>query len=426
VVLDHVRHAAATWPAGEATETSPAPEPTAPRGTHQHDQRTMRVPESHIDAFLQHVGELLVVRDMFDHLRQRMARGEEVEELMAGFRRANETFATLAGELQRSIMSIRLVPMKNLLQKAPRLVRDIAQSEGKRIDVQLIGEDLELDKSLTDLLDAPLTHMVRNAADHGIESEEQRRTAGKPETGTIGVAAELVGEQVVLSIEDDGAGLDYEALHRKAESLGMIPAGKTLSESEMIDLLFCSGVSTAKVVTDISGRGVGMDVVKQAIEQAGGSIHVTSERGQGSRFEIRLPKAVITQIMPGYVVKIDGQRYVLPLNRVRDATALEGQQVDTVAGRGRCVRRHDRVVPVLSVRQALGGGTADAGGQTLVALEANRREVLAEVDEALGIQQVVLRQIVGIGDAGGLVRGGALMGDGAVALVLDPDALDVA
>lgn len=244
----------------------------------------MRVSEAHIDIFLAYVGELLVLGDMFTYLQARLASSHQSGGVAADFRRANGSFATLSNNLQNSIMSIRKVPLRVLLQKVPRLVRDVVAKNGKDIHVEICGDDVEIDKSLLEVLDVPLTHMVRNAADHGIETPDEREAKGKPRQGTMRVAAEECSTDIILTITDDGKGIDAEALRAKAESLGIIARGAPMTSDDVIALLFRSRVSTAKTVTDVSGRGVGMDVVKSNVEGAGGRITVTSTPGAGSTF----------------------------------------------------------------------------------------------------------------------------------------------
>lgn len=397
----------------------------AARKNGEENLKTMRVSEQHIDIFLNFVGELLVVGDMFGHLEMRMQGSQFGRDIVASFRQANETFVTLSNELQRSIMSIRKVPVRTLLQKVPRMVRDIATVSKKEIVVELTGESLEIDKSLVDMLDAPLTHMVRNAADHGIESPEDREAAGKPRAGHILISVLEEGNNIVLSVEDDGKGLDFEAIRKKAVSLGLVSESEQSNSEAVIELLFASGVTTATEVTDVSGRGVGMDVVKRMIEEAGGTISVTSEEGTGSVFLVQLPKTVTTQIMQGFVVRLGDQSYVLPLNRVHEASRIETSSVHTIVGKTECIERHGEILPLVSMRAALGFSPRNGTGgwETLVTVMSRKRKVALSVDHLLGVQQVVLRQIDGLETQSQAIAGGALMGDGSIALVVDLDGM---
>ena len=315
----------------------------------------MRIPEQSIDTFLHYVGELVVVGDMYRHLQSTVLANPALQELARQFRRANETFGGLSNQLQRSIMGIRKVPLKPLTQKIPRMVRDLSQAIGKEINLEIIGEDLEVDKSLIDLLDAPLTHMIRNAIDHGIEKPDIRDEMGKDPVGTLRVSFEENSGFIVLAIRDDGAGLNLEAIQKKALELNLIKEGAKLEEQDIVNMIFSSGVSTAEKVTDISGRGVGMDVVRRAIEQAGGNIGVSTEAGFGSTFSISLPKGVTTQIVGGYLVSCGEHTYVLPMDRVRETFRAKESDLKTVSGSGRCVVRREQVIPVAELNERLGG-----------------------------------------------------------------------
>jgi two-component system chemotaxis sensor kinase CheA len=390
--------------------------------------KSMRVSEAKIDTFLRYVGELLVVGDMFDHLHARAAgvavgAGTPAHRLARDLRRASESFSELSGKLQDAIMGIRRVPIRPLLQKVPRIVRDTALAKGKECRVVIEGDSVEIDKSLTDLLDAPLTHMTRNSADHGIETPDRREAAGKPRTGTITVRASETTSSVLVMIEDDGAGLDLERIRAKAESLGLIRPGATLGEQDIVSCIFAPGLSTAEQVTDISGRGVGMDVVKRSIEEAGGAIQVVTVRGQGVKITITLPKRVTTQIMPGYLVRLGGQLYVVPLDRVRETFRVQPADVTVVAGRGHCILRHDEVLPLIALAHALDtDSTVDAPRRTAITVESKGRRLALEVDQVVGAQKIVIREIAGL-PTNELLAGGALMGDGSIALILDIDVL---
>ncbi len=391
--------------------------------------KTMRVSESKIDTFLHYVGELLVVGDMFDHLQGRAgaiadASRPNSHRLARDLRRANETFGELSNKLQQAIMGIRKVPIKPLVQKVPRIVRDAAQAKEKECVVVIEGEDVEIDKSLVDLLDAPLTHMSRNAADHGVEKPDEREQAGKPRVGTIIVRAQETSSSIVLTIEDDGGGMNLERIRQKAEQMGILISGAVMTDQDIMACIFAPGLSTAETVTDISGRGVGMDVVKRAIEDAGGQIQIWTEKGKGTRFTITLPKRVTTQILPGYLLRLRGQLFVVPLDRVRETFRITGEEITSIAGRGQCLMRHGDVLPLLGLADALGlESREDHSRRTVVTLDSRRRRVAVEVDQVVGVQKVVIRDIVGLPTTNALLSGGALMGDGGVALILNVDAL---
>lgn len=411
-------------PAQPAPGPGGAPPAPVAAAKGQEPAKTMRVSEAHIDNFLSFVGELVVVGDMLGHLQRQLSDGVTNAKHVANFRRINETFTTLSLDLQRSIMSIRRVPVGNLLARAPRIVRDVAKNSGKDMHVNVEGGDVEVDKSLIDLLDAPLTHMVRNAADHGIEPPEVREAAGKPRQGTVCVRVEETGADLVLEVVDDGAGINREALRTKAESLKLVRPGEPLTEEALVSLLFSSGVSTAKKVTDVSGRGVGMDVVKRAIEEAGGVINVQTEEGKGSIFAVRLPKSVTTQILDGFIVEAAGQCFVLPMNRIRETVKVQPEEITTVTGKGQCIKRHGVILPVVDLREVLRLSKRNGAEYSLmVTAEAHRRNFAIVVDGVRGVQQIVVRSLEGLENGMELLTGGALLGDGSVALIIDPDVL---
>lgn len=404
----------------KAADTGETPEKSGHGDTH----KTMRVAESHIDTFLAYVGELLVVGDMFGHLQNRLAGQELDRNLIMAFRRANETFAALSNSLQRSIMSIRKVSVRTLTQKVPRMVRDIASKSGKDIAVVCEGEEIEVDKSHIDMLDAPLTHMVRNAADHGIEPPELRRQAGKPSAGLLKVTVSETATAFILSVSDDGAGLNYDAIRAKAESMGLIKPGAALRQEDLVNFIFVSGVSTAKKVTDVSGRGVGMDVVKRMIDEAGGVISIQSERGKGSTFAVTLPKSVTTQIMQGFLVEACGQTYIFSMDKIHETARINTSEINHVADKGKCVVRHGNVLPLLSLREVLGLPSEEPSEQAIVvSVDLRRARFVLGVDKVLGVQQVVVRPMEGLSSGSDAIAGGALMGDGSVALIIDLEKL---
>jgi len=385
-------------------------------------QKTMRVAEDSIDNFLSYVGDLIVVGEMYNHLQKKISLTNEDHHLNTEFRRVNETFDNLSFDLQKSIMEIRKVPIKVLLQKVPRMIRDIAAAGGKDITVELSGEDIKVDKRLIETLDAPLTHMTRNAADHGIEMPDARLAAGKPKKGTVSVAVTETDDDVLLTITDDGKGLDYEAIKAKAVKLDLIQTQHELTQDQIADLLFISGVSTAKKVTDVSGRGVGMDVVRRNITDANGQITISSQTGKGSTFVIQLPKAVSTQIIDGYLVRLVDNNYVISMDVVREVFRPDAKNISTVTNKGECVLRHGKLLPVVRL---FGTHPADANGsdQTMVALEAGKEQIALYVDDVLGIHRVVLKEPKGLESNSEIFSAAAVMGDGSVAMVLNVDCL---
>ena len=413
-------------PASEMKNDHPA---DGPRRTEAKvEAKSVRVPEARIDMFLRYVGELLVVGDMFNHLQTRVRALGNTGLLARDFRRVNDTFAQLSTKLQVAIMSIRKVPLRPHLAKVPRIVRDVAVAKGKEISVEIHGEEVEVDKSLVELIDAPLTHMSRNAADHGVETPEKRLALGKPREGRVLIKIEETSRAVVLTISDDGAGLNLERIRAKGESLGLVKPGAEMTEKDLINLIFASGLSTAETVSDVSGRGVGMDVVKRMIDEAGGTIQITTKTNQGTEFRLTLPKGVTTQIVAAFLVRAGDSLVALPLERVRETFLRRGTTINNVLGGdqgvtgGQLLVRHDEALTLLNLTDVLGIPTSNENG-TIVTIDSNNRRLALAVSEVVGVRKIVVRPLDGLPTTNGLYLGGAMMGDGAVALIINPDAL---
>ena len=415
--------------AGPNAAAAAAPPPPAGEDEHATKQaspggqpgKTMRIAEHAIDDFLVYVGELVMVSEMYQNFLTRL---EDTDESARELRRINDTFDELSKNLQDSIMDVRKVPLEGVLRRAPRLIRDVASESGKTIRTRVEGGRVSADKSLIDLIEAPLVHMARNAADHGVESPAERKAAGKDPTGSIEILVEETGDELVLTVRDDGRGLDYPGLTRKAVSIGLLKEGAQPTEREIIDLLFASGVSTAETVTDISGRGVGMNVVKQNIDAAGGKISVQSTEGQGSEFSLRLPKSVTTQILPGFVFKVGHEHYIVPTDRVVRCLSLDAESIVTVVGSGECLSVHDRVLPLCRLRQVFGDDQSrsdPAGSEMVIVVDTGRNQIAMVVDEVVGMKRVVLKSVEALPMDYSMFSGGAVMGDTSVAMILDVD-----
>ncbi len=405
-------------------------EPEAAKQARQ-SRKTLRIAESSLDAFLDHVGELIGIEEMLRYcLRQAGSTGDM--SIYRELKQVVEQFCKVSADLRNGIMDTRKVQAKGLLDKAHRLVRDVAAHTKKQIKVHITGTEMRIDKNYAELLDAPLVHMVRNAADHGIEPPEEREQAGKPMEGDIRIELTEKENDIMLTITDDGRGLNRDALTRKALDMGLVEAGRQLSEDDIIRLLFTSGVSTAAKITDISGRGVGMDVVKQAIDAAGGRIRVNSTNGRGSVFTIMLPKNVSTKIIDGYLVRgRDNSIFVLPLKSVLEAFVAGQEEIFTVKRQGRMVRRRDLLHPVLNLDVVVQNGQEQVGstaelfvdGTTLVLLDIGGKTIALAVNEIVGVQKVVVKSIDGLNAQNKMIEGAAVMGDGVVALILGEQGL---
>jgi len=394
-------------------------------------EKTMRVSEKNIDSFLSYVSELVVVEEMFNYLQKKLVSSSASRSIADDFKRVIETFGNLSGNLRKSILSIRTVPVKSVLQKAPRIIHDIAAAGNKKVDVKIEENNILIDKSYIEMLDAPFTHIIRNAVDHGIESEKERISAGKPPKGNILITMQEFENNMELTISDDGKGLNYGAITKKAEEMEIIAKGQILEENAVVDLLFVSGVSTAEKVTDVSGRGVGMDVAKKNIEAAGGKIMIESKQGQGSTFTISLPKSVSTQIMEGFLVRTGNDIYVMPMELIGESFALKTGDISSVKKKGEMLLRRGGLFPILRLGAKLNKNykkspeniCSAAEEKIAISININSKQYALCVDEIVGVQKVVVKNIEALPIKKKLFDGAAMLGDGSVAMIIGADGL---
>ena len=387
---------------------------------HRESKRSMRVSEESIDNFLDSVGNLIVVREMYNNLSRKITKDSDIIEFQNHFKRINATFFQLSEKLNDAIMEIRKVSVAGLTQKVPRIVRDVAETKNKIINVELEGENTLIDKRLIEVLDAPLIHITRNAADHGIESPEARLAAGKTEGGNIKVSFGLRGDDVEVIIKDDGNGLNFDAIRNKAIEMDLLDPNITLSEEDQKNLLFLPGLTTSQNVTEISGRGVGMDVVKKNIEEAGGKIKIETKQGEGTQFTIILPQAVMTQIINGYVIRIENNQYILPMEEVHEVFCIPGDKITTVTDKGMCVKRRNQLLSIIRPFSPYDYQYSSSELIPLVALHCRGQLVALHIDEAVGVQRVVLNKVKGLTVASEIFTASAIMGDGRISMVINP------
>lgn len=322
-------------------------------------------------------------------------------------------------ELQELSMSMRMVPIQGVFQKMARLVRDLSHKANKKIDFATLGEETELDRSIVDKIADPLVHMVRNSIDHGIEPQEERAKAGKNATGHIELRAFHQAGNIVIEIEDDGRGLDKKRILKKAIDNGIVEAGQEMSDEDIFKLIFHAGLSTAQKVTSVSGRGVGMDVVKKNIESLRGKIDISSKLGKGTIFTIRLPLTLA--IIDGQIIKIGRNRYIIPINSIERSIRPTATQISTVQNRGEMVMLRGELIPLIRLYKIFGvvPTTEEPTESLLVIVKEEKNKCCLLVDELLGQQQVVIKSLgEGLGAVKG-VSGGTIMGDGNVSLILD-------
>jgi two-component system chemotaxis sensor kinase CheA len=381
------------------------------------DQTTLRVSIEKVDQLINLVGELVITqamlaqnsRDVDPALYQQLTSG------LADLERNTR-------DLQESVMSIRMIPMSTVFNRFPRMLRDLAAKLGKKVELVTQGEATELDKSLVEKITDPLTHLVRNSCDHGIELPADRLARGKPEQGTITLVASHQGGSIVIEVRDDGRGLNREKLIQKAREKG-IDAPDTMSDAECWGLIFAPGFSTADVVTDVSGRGVGMDVVKKNITSLGGTVEIDSAEGYGMKVSVRLPLTLA--IMDGMSVGVGDECYILPLSSVVESFQVRSDTIKTVAGSGRVVEVRDEYMPVIELERVFDVPRFDFEhvSSIMVVVEAEGGRVALLVDELLGQQQVVVKNLEANYRKVNDVSGATIMGDGRVALILDVGSL---
>ncbi len=389
--------------------------------------KTLRVAEEKVDHFMSFVGELIIAGEVFAYLQKKLEKMPQVRQIAEEFKNANLSFSELSNNLQKSLMAVRRLPVRSILQKMPRIVRDIARANDKDVKLELEGEEIQIDKSLLEGLENPLVHMVRNSVDHGIEPSAEREAAGKPQQGTVRLLASATEETFMLCIADDGRGLDVEAIKAKAVEKGAITPERaaTMSEQEGFQLIFGAGVSTAKTITEVSGRGVGMDVVRTNIQALGGSIEIESTPGTGTAISILLPMSVTLMVVDGLIARVAGDCYIIPLADVRESMRPTREQVYSVTGRGEIVDVRGELYRLLRLGHALGleRERLDPATATVVLVESNGNTCGILVDELLGQQSVVLKDLGRHFHGLHMIQGGAILGDGRVGLVLDIEGL---
>ena len=383
-------------------------------------RRWVRVPEARVDALINLAGELMVLKNSFAHLA-RQVEAEAGPDLSRAVRREQDAIERLAADFHDAALSLRMVPVGEVLRPFPRLVRDLSHRLDKKVQLVTRGETTESDKAIVDRLYEPLLHIVRNALDHGIETPDARRAAGKPETGSITIAASQAGDRIVIEITDDGRGIDPSAVRRKAEERGLMPgeALLALSDEQVLGLIFAAGVSTAAEITDISGRGVGMDVVRQTVEQIGGKVSLASRPGAGTSVRLDLPVSIATaRIM---VVEAAGQRFGISMDAVTETVRLKPDRIRPIKNNEGFVLR-DRVVPICSLAALMGlaaEAKSGADARLLIIVEAGAKIAAVEVDSIRERMQAVLKPMQGLLSATRGYAGTTILGDGSVLLVLD-------
>lgn len=411
-----------------ATSASPAaaePRPAAPKAAAPKPEKaaasaessTLRVSVDKVDQLINLVGELVITQAML----AQNSKGVDAalhQQLSAGLADLERN----TRDLQEAVMSIRMIPMSLVFNRFPRMLRDLAGKLGKKVELVQVGEATELDKGLVEKITDPLTHLVRNSCDHGIELPEERLAKGKPEHGTITLIASHQGGSIVIEVRDDGKGLNRQKLLNKAREKGL-DAPDSLTDQEVYSLIFAPGFSTAEQVTDVSGRGVGMDVVKKNITALGGTVEIDSAEGYGMTVRVRLPLTLA--IMDGMSVGVGDECYILPLSSVVESFQVRDGMIKTIGGSGRVVEVRDEYMPVVDLEKVFEVPRFDFEhvSNIMVVVEAEGGRVALLVDELLGQQQVVVKNLESNYRRVDDVSGATIMGDGRVALILDVGSL---
>lgn len=377
----------------------------------------LRVELDRIDRLVNMVGEIVITQAV---LSQNFSELDSTNDIECGH--AVEALSRQVRELQESVMAIRAQPVKSVFSRMPRIVRDLCDSLDKEVRIILSGEHTEVDTTVIEELAEPLTHMLRNSMDHGVEMPDKRVEIGKPRCGTINLSAEHRGERVRIVLADDGAGINREKVLKKAIDKGIVSPETTLSDEEIDMLVFHPGFSTAEAVTNVSGRGVGMDVVKKKVQALGGRVVVNSTPGKGTQFVITLPLTLA--VLDGMTIGVGQERFILPLGSIVEAVKIDENSVDHLPGEIRVLRYRGEWLPMICLRQALNLETAQGNEELVVVVETETEgRVAIMVDELLGQRQVVLKSLEANFQRVDGVSGATILGDGRVALILDIPAL---
>lgn len=410
---DAAQQSSENEPVAQATQ-APASKGKANKAK-SNESTSIRVGIDKIDSLINMVGELVITQSMLSQLGEQ----EVTENTLAALQEGLAQLAHNTRDLQENVMRIRMLPISFVFSRFPRLVRDISQKLGKQVELKILGEGTELDKTVMEKISDPMVHLVRNSLDHGLETPEQRKQSGKPEIGTVTLNAFHQGGNIVIEIMDDGRGLNTGKIREKAIANGLIDGNEELSDDDINELIFEPGFSTADEVSDISGRGVGMDVVRQNISSLSGSIEVVSTPGTGSTFTIRLPLTLA--ILDGQLVRIAEHTYIVPLITIVESLQIDTNKVSRVGKSLEVLRLRDEYIPILRLYQLFNHHDAitELDKALLVVVECDNQKVGLLVDDLLAQQQVVIKSLEANYQKVDGVSGATILGDGRVSLIVD-------
>jgi two-component system chemotaxis sensor kinase CheA len=405
-------------PTADRAPDQPAEEEAKPSAdTRRSSSGFVKVDTAKLDSLVDLVGELVIAQSLVTQDADlRSVQSQQLSRNLAQLGRSTN-------ELQHIAMSLRMVPIRGSFQKMTRLVRDVAAKAGKQVELRLSGEGTELDRNLIEEINDPLIHLIRNAVDHGVESPERRAAQGKPARGVVQLRAFHLGGNIVIEVEDDGAGLNKERILAKGIQAGLVTAGEQLTDQEIFALIFAPGLSTAEKVTDISGRGVGMDVVQRNISKLRGKIEVRSTPGKGSTISIHLPLTLA--IIDGLIFTVGPERFIVPTLCVRESFRPAAAMISTVQGRGEMVSVRGQLSPLLRLYQQFGlqPDSTDPTESIIIMVETNRHHRCLMVDRLIGKQEVVIKGLGNTFKQSQGLAGAAILGDGRVGLILDVNGL---
>jgi len=380
---------------------------------------TLKVSFEKLDELLNLVGELVIHRTSLHSLEQRLQEKIADRELLEAFSEASQSIGKSSADLREAIMKTRMLPIKSVFQRFQRLVRDYMQQSGKQIQLNFIGEETELDKTVIDEIGEPLLHLIRNAVDHGIETVAERHSTGKPAVGQLTLSAFHESNHIVIAVEDDGRGMDPDRIRNSAVSKGLISAeeARSLTTQETLQLLFLPGFSTSSEVTETSGRGIGLDVVKKIVSSLNGTIAISGTPGNGTRFTIKLPLtlAIITALM----VEVTGETFAIPLSGVLESIRIKTDDIHEI-GAGEVINLRDRLLPVCRLDRFFGMGSGERRYQEyLVVVGSGEKRGGLVVDRLIGQQEIVIKALDDyLGDIPG-ISGGTILGDGRISMIVD-------
>jgi two-component system, chemotaxis family, sensor kinase CheA len=413
---------AAPRPVPEAIKKPALPKGGEKGGDDLSDNSTVRVDVKRLDDLMNQVGELVLERNRMSQLNQELQGGCFDHGLFGEeFGKLAKRMSFVTSELQMQVLKMRMIPVEKVFKKFPRIVRSLARDLGKEVDLQIFGEETELDRSVVDEIGDPLIHLIRNAMDHGLETPDDRLASGKSRTGTLILAAVHEGNSIIISIKDDGRGIDTERVGRKAIEKGLITEDQlaVMSQREMFDLIFLPGFSTKDQASDLSGRGVGMDVVKTNIKKLNGLIEIKSEKGMGSEFILRLPLTLA--IIQSLLVEVEGEIYSVPLASVLETLRVDQREFHVIGGQ-EVLKLRDMVLPLVRLEQVFNvkrGHEQDTFCYIVVIGSADKRVGLV-VTSLVGQQEVAIKSLGKyLANVSG-IAGSTILGDGRVALIVDP------